>query len=403
MANPLQGRKKLPTITKTLIDKSPARSKDVWIWDSELKGFGVRIQPSGRKTYVIRYRNQRYQQRKHTIGRCSDLTPEQARALARKAFGRIAEGKDPVADKNAVRDAPTMADLKDRYMREHAIPHKKESSAKDDERLWNREILPRWSKRQVASITQAEIMSLHAGYYQTPAKANHVLALLSKAFNLSIVWGWRTDNPCFGVKKYKIYDRENILTQEETRKLLQTVAAMAATGEIPVPMANLVKLLLLTGCRLNEIMASEQAWVDHDRRLLLLPDSKVGQRKIQLSEPAMAIIRSMPKGKWLIPGRNPNNHMKTPWGMMRRICERAGIKYVRPHDLRHTVGSLSHRAGLSQRDIARLLGHRQLSTTERYLHGYQGDEVRSVDLVASLVVGAAPEEFEESGDGKKVA
>jgi len=378
----------MPNITKTVVERLQPGEADRWEWDAELRGFGVRVQPSGRKTYVIRYRTAQRKQRKYTIGRCSDFTPDQARARARKAFGVVADGGDPAADRAAVLDAPTMKDLRERYMREHAVPYKKPSSVADDRQLWKNVIIPRWGDRTVASITQAQVMSLHAELAPTPAKANHVIALLSKAFNLSELWEWRLGNPCRGVKKYKIHERENILSLAEINKLLATAEEMAAGGEIPVPMANLLKLLLLTGCRLNEIMSARQEWVDHDRRLLLLPDSKVGQRRIPLSEAAMVVVRSVPKGTWLIPGRLHGTHMTSPWKMIARICKRAGVKHVRPHDLRHTVGSLGHRAGLSQREIARLLGHRQMSTTERYLHGYEGDDVRAIDRVAEIIAAA---------------
>lgn len=378
----------MPAITKSLIDKSLACDTDQWIWDTELKGFGVRIQPkpSGRKTYVIRYRNQQHQQRKCTVGRCSDLTPDQARALARKSFARIADGKDPAAEKQSTREAPTLTDLKERYMREHAKPFKKASSCKEDQRLWDKTILPLWGKKTIESITRADILSLHGSLVETQAKANHTLALLSKAFNLAELWGWRTTlNPCRGVKKYVIHARDNVLSSADVAKLIATAEELAANGEIPVPMSNLVRLLLLTGCRLNEVMSARQEWVDHENKLLRLPDSKVGQRQIPLSDAALEIIRTIPAGTWLIPGRVHGEHMTHPWKMLDRVCQHAGVKRVRPHDLRHTVGSLGHRAGLSQREIARLLGHRQLATTERYMHGIAGDEVRSVDIVANIV------------------
>lgn len=378
-------------LTKTAIDNATAAAADVWLWDADVPGFGVRIQPSGRKTYVMRYRNADRTQRKITVARCCDMPPDQARNLARKHYAAIADGKDPASDRADALTAPTIRELSDRYMKEHATPYKKPSSVKADRWLWDTAILPKWGSRKVESITRAEVITFHGSMADTPAKANHILALLSKAMNLAETWEWRkTPNPCRKVKKFKIQERETILTPEQIAEVERVTADMVGAREIPVSMLTLVRLLFLTGCRLNEIMSSRRSWVDKERKLLLLPDSKVGQRKIQLSDAAMAVIDDAPRGTWLIQGRVPGEHMKSPWKMWKMIVERAGIAgQVRLHDIRHSVGSLAHRAGLSQLEVSRLLGHKHLVTTQRYLHGFTGDGARSAELVASVMTQAS--------------
>lgn len=127
--------------------------------------------------------------------------------------------------------------------------------------------------------------------------------------------------------------------------------------------------------------------MDESRQLLLLPDSKVGQRRIPLSDEAMRVIRSLPAGTWLIPGRKPGTCMAHPWGMWQRVLERAGLPAtVRLHDIRHTVGSLAHHAGLTQKQIQELLGHRQISTTERYVHGVRDGSTSPVEVIAGLML-----------------
>lgn len=381
-------------LTKTVIDNVKPAARDVWIWDTELPGFGVRVQPSGRKTYTIRYRAKATNiQRKMTVARCTDLPPDRARDLARKAFAAVAEGRDPVDDqRKAVTDAKVIEDMKERYMREHAKPFKKAASAELDEKNWRIHILPQLGKKQVREVTKADILTLHGSLSEKPATANQCLALLSKAFNLAEDWEWRdrNTNPCHKVKKYEVRERELILTLAQIKRLNATMTAMVEQKDITQDFANLVRLLLLTGCRLREIMHAKREWVDENRKLLLLPDSKVGQRRIALSPQCMEIINTIPKSnEWLIPGRIKGEPLITPYPVWKKVKKRAGLPdELRMHDLRHSAGSLGHMAGLSQKEIAIMLGHRQLSTTERYLHGHSGAHATIADKMAETIASA---------------
>lgn len=376
----------MPKLTKKIVEDTQATDKDVCVWDAELPGFGIRVQPSGRKTYITRYRTAAGTQRKTTIARCSDVTADKARELARKVFAAVAEGKDPAAEKHAMKTAPTVAELRTRYMREHAAPFKKSGSVSNDEILWRLHVIPALGDKRVDAVTRADILALHGSLAEKAATANACVALLSKAFNLAELWEWRTTgNPCRQVKKFKIRERETILSPEQIGALNVTLDEMVDEKAIPQSMADLVRLLLITGCRLNEIMGARQEWIDHDRQLLLLPDSKVGQRRIALSSAAMEIIDGIPKGIWLIAGVN-GFKMTSPHGMFKRIKARAKLPAdLRPHDLRHTAGSLAHMAGLTQKQVATMLGHRQLQTTARYLHGFAGDDARAVNIVGNVI------------------
>lgn len=370
----------MPKLTKTAVDNFKAPEKgDTWHWDTELEGFGVRVQSSGRKTYVVRYRvkDEKRTQRKETIARCTDMPPEKARELARKIFAQVAEGKDPVAERRTSEDAPTVADMEKRYTKEHAKPFKKARSAELDEKNWRLHILPAMGELKVKEVTEAHILKLHGKLSEKPATANQVLALLSKSFNLAEKWDWRgrNTNPCHDVKKYPIRERELILTPAQIASLNRTLSTLAEERAITRPMADLVRLLMLTGCRLREIMHGRREWLDRERGLLLLPDSKTGQRKIPLSEPCWAIIDKMPPNEWIIPSDRNDGPMITPYKAWALIKKRSGLpKELRIHDLRHTAGSLGHLAGLSQKEIQIMLGHKQMSTTERYLHGVNGED-----------------------------
>lgn len=382
----------MPKLTKTLVDNAKAPEKgDAWIWDTELQGFGVRIQASGRKTYMVRYRvKDSNTQRKMTVARCSDMPPEKAREQARKIFAQVAMGLDPVGDRRIEIESPTVADLEQRYTKEHAKPRKKARSVELDDKNWRLHVLPSLGEKKVRDVKESDILALHGSLSTKPATANQVLALLSKSFNLAEKWGWRdrNTNPCHDVEKYKLKERELILSPKEIKRLNETLATMVMERQIERPMADLFRLLMLTGCRLREIMHARMDWIDRERCLLLLPDSKVGQRKIPLSPACMAIISTMPMAQeWLIPGKDGDGPMITPYKAWAKIKKAAGLPTeLRIHDLRHTAGSLGHMAGMSQKEIQIMLGHKQMSTTERYLHG--GDAGEVANKLSNVIVGA---------------
>jgi len=378
----------MPKLTKTLVDNTKPTTSEQFVWDSDLPGFGLRVSKAGRKTYIVRYRTRDGIQRKQKLARASDMPPDRARDMARKVFASVAEGLDPLQARYEEKNAPTIEDLKERYMREHAKPFKKPRSQQIDESNWRLHILPVLGSRKAASITKADILTLHGSLSETPGVANQVLALLSKSFNLCEDWDWRpqNSNPCSRVRKYELNERELILEPDQIRKLGHALDELEETYQISQSMACLIRLLMLTGCRLNEIMSAERAWVDRERSMLILPDSKTGRRRIPLSQAALDIIDELPEGKWLIPGRNLGDHLKNPHKVWKRILKHAGLPLeTRIHDLRHTAGSLAHDAGLSQKQIQILLGHKQASTTERYLHGRKGDGAKVVDTLAGVI------------------
>jgi integrase len=368
----------MPKITKAIIDALQPGQADAWAWDSTLPGFGVRAQLSGRKTYVARYRTLTGRQRKLTVGRCCDMGPDQARDMARQVFAAAARGEDPASERAADRQAPTMRDLEARYWVEHA-PYKRASSLVHDRRNWPVIIAAMGAKR-VADVTRGDCVSLHAGLAKNPVKANHVRALLSKAMTLSIGWGWRTDHPVRVTTIFRIAARETILSPQQLADMND------ALHQFRPAFADLVRLLALTGCRLREVLNARRDWVDLERAVLVLPDSKTGPRVVPLPAAAVAIIKAMPEGQeWLIPGKLRGQPLRRPHAAWLRLIKAARLPPgLRIHDLRHTAGSLGHAAGLSQRQIADQLGHRNLATTARYLHGV-GAAAATADAMAAAV------------------
>ena len=312
-----------------------------YIWDVEARGFGLRIYPSGRKSFVVTYMS-RGRQRFLTIGRHGEMTVKEARAEAYGILARARKGEDPAAERQAARKAPTVADLAERYMTEHAEIKKKARSVQGDRQMWDRHILPRLGQRKVADIARADVAKLLAEMASTPAMANKVLSLLSKAFNLAEIWGWRPEgkNPCRHVGRYREASRERYLSESELKRLGEVLdLAQRSWGCSPYAITA-IRLLILTGCRLSEILKLRWQDVDLERKCLHLPDSKTGKKTVRLNSGALQILAGLERvddNPYVIVGANPGSHLSSLQQIWSRIREEAELEGVRIHDLRHTI------------------------------------------------------------------
>lgn len=375
-------------ITRKLIEIAHAAiERERIIFDTEVRGFGIRLRPGVEPSYFFRYSTGAGAKAKVPIGLASDLKPEEAREAARALRRAVLGGEDPRSARMQARAIPTLRELRDRYLSEWAAVEKKPSSQRSDAQLWDRNLTPILGSIRVDRITEADLLRLKAKMKDRPGAANRTLALLSKALQLCEVWGYRPkrSNPCYGFKRFDEEPREMILSPEQLAQLDEVL-------EIEAParpwIAHLVRLLLFTGARLSEITRARITDVDFARKVLVLPDSKTGRGEIQLPELALEEIRSIerPAGcPWLIPGERPGRPICSPYASWGRIRTAAGIPACRLHDLRHCFGSYSHRAGASQRTIAKLLRHRVLATTERYIQGFDKDRQEAADRTAEAL------------------
>ena len=370
-------------LTKRLIESAPTTAKATFLWDCQLKGFGVRIATSGTKSYLVRYRvgaGRRARQRKYTIGRHgSPWTVDAARREAIKILAQAAHGSDPL-DKRQERDAELrFVELAEKYITEHALPKKKPSSAREDRRLLRTTLLPRFSNWRVSEIAERDILKLHGDLAPTKSKANHCLSLLSKMFELAEVWGCRArqTNPCRGIKKYKVEARERFLSNSEIDRLFAVLAEEERDGGHPHAIA-ILRLLMLTGARKGEIIALEWDEVDIERQTITKKDSKTGRRSFPISQPAIDVLTRIYRhldSPYLFPAARGNSHFQGLTKEWLRIRKRAALEDVRIHDLRHTYASLTIANGVSIAVLSKLLGHASISTTERYAH-LSNDPVR---------------------------
>lgn len=250
---------------------------------------------------------------------------------------------------------------------------KKASSQKEDQRLWEQHILPTLGKLKVSSLDKSDIAKLHHSLSRFPITANRVLSLLSKALNLAELWGYRPNhsNPCLHIQKYAEIKRERFLSQEEINKLMEALDEEEKGGSENPWVIYAIRLLLITGCRLNEILTLKWEEVDFDNQCLRVSDSKTGKKLVYLSSSALDLFKSIPQTEgnpYVICGAKNKAHLinlQKPW---RRIRSKVGLQNVRLHDLRHTFASIAASKGLSLPIIGALLGHKQTQTTARYAH-----------------------------------
>jgi integrase len=352
-------------ITKAMVE---ALRPGETIWDAEIKGFAARCQRRDR-VYVLKYRS-KGQQRWFTIGKHgSPWTAELARREAKRLLGLVAEGKDPARAKSVDRSAPTIAELADRFLSEHVEAKNKSSTQAEYQRQIERIVKPELGRRRVDDVSHEEIRKLHVKYRATPYQANRLIALLSKMFSWAGQKGER--NPCTGIERFAEQKRRRYLSQAELGRLGASLSELETAQTASPYVVGAIRLLILTGARLSEILTLRWSYLDEDRACLNLPDSKTGAKSIHLNEPALRVLGALPRSMdnpFVIAGRKQGAHLvnlEKPW---RQIREHAGIGDVRLHDLRHSFASVGAGAGLGLPIIGGLLGHTQASTTARYAH-----------------------------------
>jgi integrase len=388
-------------ITKRLVDSLKSTARDQFVWDDTLIGFGVRVQPTGAKSYVVKYRagwGRGAPTRRVTLGRVGTLTPDEARGLARKTLAAVAHGGDPAAVKAAERRASTLRELAEIFLADHVEAKRKATTAAHYRSLLEKVVLPELGSRKAEQVTPSDLAKLHAKMRDRPYQANRMLEVVGSLYSFASKRKILAlaSNPARGIEQYPEKGRERYLTADELARLGDAIRE-AETAGLPYEIdeakstakhapkeaqrrtkigpyaAAAVRLLILTGARLREILHLKWAHVDLERGLLFLADSKTGKKAIVLNAPALDILANLPRvGAYVIAGQSagsdddkPRADLNRPW---RAIVKRANLNGLRIHDLRHTHASVGAGLGLGLPIIGKLLGHTQASTTARYAH-----------------------------------
>jgi len=413
-------------ITKKLVDQLQAAEKEFLVFDTVLKGFALKVTPAGAKTYLVRYRmgGRTTPLKKITIGRHgSPWTPDQARTEAERLLALTRMGTDPVAEKKEREArAVTVSDLCDRFLDQHVDLHLKPRTAGEYRRLINVVIKPALGGVLVREVTRGDVSTLHYKMRDTPRQANLTLSVLSKMFSQAEAWGVRDDgsNPCRLVKRYKETNRERFLSDAEVVELGRVLAALDDMRGENDAVLDGIRLLLLTGCRLSEILALRWADVDLERGALEIRDAKAGGRTHPIGAQAVALLAEMrtraetsaadhPKARpdeWVLPGIRDKEKalgIYTIEHAWRRIRTTAGFPDVRLHDFRHTVGTYAGQTGANAFLVRDGLGHKTTAMTNRYVNRDDNPVRELANKVGSRITGALNAgAAKTAGNGEKV-
>ena len=275
-------------------------------------------------------------------------------------------------------------------MREHVAVRCKPTTARGCRVALDKYLLPEFGSQSLEAIGQDDVAALHYRLHRTPVMANQVVEVLSRVFYAAESWGLAPEsgNPCQFVKKYKKRSCERFLSEEEFRRLGDVLHEMQDEGTLSASAASAFRLLMLTGCRRNEILTLQWSDVDLEGGELRLRDAKTGARWVALSPTAKQVLAAIPRypgNPWVISGRGAAGRLANlnhPWIAVRK---RAGLQDVRIHDLRHSFASRALALGESLPMIGKLLGHRQVQTTARYAHLAQESVKASAARVAENI------------------
>jgi integrase len=376
-------------LTDALVRKLPPPAKGNKItYDSEVKGYGCRVTAAATKSLILNYRRKADGlERRHTIGSWPDWSVGGGREEAKRLKRSIDGGGDPVGEDRAMRDAPTVADLAERFDREH-IAKQAAPTQRDYRSILRNDILPALGKRKIAVVDTADIERLHAAVSRrAPVRANRMLAVVGKMFTLAVKWKLRSDSPTRGVQKNREHQRRRYLRPDELERLTKALAT-----DPNQDVADALRLLLLTGARKGEVINAQWQEFDLTAGKWTKPHASTKQRRehaVPLSAPARALLAARfqkrdPLSPWVFPGRNgPRDDLKA-WP---RICKAAGLSDLHIHDLRHCFASTLVSAGFGLPVIAQLLGHAQISTSSRYSHLYDSVEREAVERVGATITG----------------
>lgn len=412
-------------LTKRNVDTLAApvgKSRELY-WDADLPGFLVAVYASGRKSYFINYSKRGADKRfKIAVEGRSDLAPEEARKEARRLLGTIAGGGDPKGDLDAHRAVRTFGDVATEFLEVHVKAKRGARTYAEYKRLLDKHVCIAAKEfkfaighLKITDVTRRDVARLHAALASTPAVANRVLAVISS------VWTYaarrdeveRSSNPATGLERNTENAVVRYLSTDEFARLgdaLREAETIGLPWEIDpkkktkhVPKENrrtlidpfavaAIRLLLLTGARLNEVLTAKWSDFDIERGVIMLQTHKTartsGMKPLVLGAPALEILQMLPRvegNPYIIVGSKegePRYELKRPWQAVRSTAE---IEGFRIHDLRHSFASVGAGGGASLPIIGKLLGHNQASTTQRYAHLQIDPLKRAADQIGAVI------------------
>jgi integrase len=401
--------KVMAKLTKRVIEGLAAGPSDRVVWDDDLPGYGVRVLPNGAKSYLVQYRTtggRAGRSRRLTLGKVGVGTPDENRARAREILAAVERGADPVADRHAQRTIPTVAQLVERYLSEGPAdkPNKKISSWRTDASNLHSHIVPLLGTRRADTLSKRDFQQLYAsvsrGDTGAPDRASgkargrvrirggegtawRATVVASAMFSWAVGRGLLASNPAVKVQLKKPKGRERFLLDGEVARLGDALIAAEQAGANPRALA-IIRVLLLSGARRNEIESLKPEYLDFQRSAAFLPNSKTGAKTLPLGAAALEVLAAniKPGAAWVFPAGRGEGYFRGIGKVWRQVSTLAGLPGVRIHDLRHSFASCAVAGSSSLFLLGKILGHTKTETTERYAH-LQLDPVRAVADQAS--------------------
>jgi integrase len=393
-------------ITKRIVDAAGPETADVFIWDSELRGFGLKVTPKGRKVYLVQYRLPGAATRRYTIGaHGSPWTPDLARDKALEVLAAVAAGQDPADARREAKSDISISELCDLYLAE-GVRTKKASTIEMDLSRIGAHVRPLLGAKRLKQLSKSDIdrflSDVAAGKTARqlktrprgrsvvrggPGVANRTLGMLGGILQFAVEKGMRPDNPARHVKKFKEGKRSRFLSNEEIARLGEALRQAATSGANPYAIAA-IRLLLLTGCRKNEILGLRWDEVDIGGGFLRLSDSKTGAKNVYLPAPAKAVLAEIPRqhgNPYVICGDSPTGHFIGIHKVWSAVRNSAGLLDIRIHDLRHSFASVGARSGESLLVIGKVLGHATSAATGRYAHLSQDPAQTAAERIGQVI------------------
>ena len=404
------GNAKRVKLTEKAIQKmryeGESNSRDVR-WDTEIRGFGVRVYPSDQKAYILSYR---FNNRKRflTIGDCADWRLDKApgrqgaRNEARELKVGIDKGIDPLQRREDARKAGTVRELAEDFIENHCKPHKK--SWEKDERRLERFITPKWGSLKAHAITKADVAALHRSIGRaTPYQANRVLEVISSMFHHALAEGYipsekqadwinpglaKTKRYPKGIQRFEEQSRDRYVRPDELPRLIDEL-----DKEPNVHIRAAIWLYLLGGARKTELLKATWDNVDWKRKVLKLVDTKSQPYDVHLSSPALAILEGLPRDKsnsHISPSpRKAGGHLHDVKSAWERIRKAAKLEDVRIHDLRRTMGSWMANSNVTMQIIGKALGHKSQAATQVYARLQDAPVREAVEAHGKQIMGVA--------------
>ncbi len=375
-------------LSKRTIDALAVERGDKVFWDGDLPGFGIRVHATGRRVYVAQARTPGGLPKRVRLGRFEDMTTKQARQEAAEIIDRIRRGEDPLPPPAPAE--PTVADLAVRYMEGHVEVNCRPLTVETYRRVLKLHILPKLGALRFSEVDRSHVSVLHYGLRDKPAQANKAVGVFSKMFKLAVAWGMTParPNPCRSVKRYRERSCERFLTRDEYTRLGRVLVEAESESTLMASAVAAIRLLLLTGCRRNEILTLRWDDIDHMVNELRFLDSKTGPRYVPLTSAVERVLARIPRiegNPWVIAGQDRKDRLKRIDPFWNKLRVRAGLEDVRLHDFRHSFASQALEIGEGLPVIARLLGHRTVMTTVKYAHLARDTERASATKVGDSI------------------